>query len=112
MLESELQRKIFMRFITIAEFIDAVQFWPENKPWPENVKVSLRDFQDKIYSDEDGKPALFYYFDGKESAYQIFPGYWIITNESGYQWAWDTETLKKRFRPVDDCPDWDLPKES
>jgi hypothetical protein len=90
-----------MRFYTITEFVDAVQFWPEKKPWPEGVKVASDDFW--------GEPnPNFYYFENDDEAYEIKPGHWVITNESGYQWACSTETLGKKFQPVDDCPDWDL----
>ena len=93
--------------MTIVKSVDAEQFWPDKLPWPENVKVQDADFWGGKCLDEDGKPN-FYYFDGEYDAYQISPGDWIITSETGYQWSWSTSILKTRYRPVDDCPDWDL----
>ena len=72
-----------MKFVTIPEYLNAEQFLPEeNKSLPIGVIFDNGEF----------------WFDTPHDSYQIFPGDWIITNESGYQWAWDTKTLEKRYK--------------
>ena len=72
-----------MKFVTIPEYVDAEQFFPEeNKPLPIGVIFDNGEF----------------WFDTPHDSYQIYTGDWIITNESGYQWAWTPETFEKRYK--------------
>lgn len=91
-----------MKFRSVIKYVDAVQFLPAKMSWPEGVTYVEKDLC--------GIPLKegIYFFDNEDAICEIKPGDWIITDEDGHRWRWNTKIMKLNFTPVDDCPAWDL----
>ena len=74
--------------------IEAEQFWPDKKPWPEGVNQSPHEFWDQIKKN-------FYYLDTPDESIEIFPGYYIITDAYGDRDSGEAEYFERRYMPIE-----------
>jgi len=73
------------RFSKPKEFVDAVQFWPDRKPWPDNViKV--------------GEEYVLHRLGVRFSNwYGVNPGDWIVTSASGFNYPYHPKTFWSEY---------------
>ena len=83
------------RFKTRTIFIQAEQFRPENKPWPEGVKVRDTDFWGSPHEN-------FYYLDTPLDSMAIDPGDWIVKHGNGDLGFREPGIFQRTYEPVDD----------
>ena len=72
--------------------IDAEQFFPGRRPWPQGIKRTL-----PTSSGED-----YYYIRTLEGEYRVTPGDWIITGIKGEKYPCKPDIFDQTYEPVED----------
>ena len=69
--------------------VDAVQFLPDHKPWPEGVFAdSTSPTGYRLTTLESTAPG-----------FEVTPGDWIITGVAGERWACKDEIFRQTYEP-------------
>ena len=83
------------KYRKIQTEVEAEQFYPDKKPWPEGVKESPHDFWGTINKH-------FYYLDTPEASMEIDPGDYVITDVDGNQWLCEEEWFENDYELVEE----------
>lgn len=84
------------RFRKLPVEIEAEQFWPDKKPWPEGVE---HDFPEPAFAGGEPFPKE-YYIKTLEGRHEVTPGDWIITGVSGERYLCKPNIFEETYEPV------------
>jgi hypothetical protein len=81
------------KFISVPTEIEAEQFFPDKKPWPDGVKEMARAGEE---------PPTWYIKDKEQrnSVIWVNPSDWIITGTQGEKYPCSDRVFKQKYRSV------------
>lgn len=74
--------------------VEAEQFWPERKPWPEGVKKAV------FFTSPGGIELVGYQVETLEGVFRVFPGDWIITEIKPEKYPCKPEIFEATYEAV------------
>lgn len=86
------------KFLRSPAFVEAVQFNPDVKPWPDGVGLIPPH-----WTDREGKDPLRYNFlsgDMGSGGGRIVPGDWIVTNPTGERYIVRKKVFSSMYEEV------------
>lgn len=83
------------KFTRKPTVIEAEQFWPKKKPWPNDVVERLIVFDGEHHHSGYRLRTVF----GMDP---VDPGDWIVTDGNGQRWSCSPDRFKEEYQPVDE----------